>query len=81
MFEGVPGAWLRWCGGEGNWLLTDTKQEQLEKEQERTAKEQAQAQLIQAAQNFLATEMEINQVTTLLGLSDEQVQALRDSKV
>jgi Uma2 family endonuclease len=47
-FEGVPSHWLRWCDGEGNWLLTDTEQERLEKEQaldrveqERLGKEQA----------------------------------------
>ncbi len=32
-FEGVPSHWLRWCDGEGNWLLTDTEQERLKKEQ------------------------------------------------
>lgn len=72
LFEDVPGAWLRWCDGEGNWLLTDT-------EQERTDKEQAQTQLLKAAQNLLATGMELNQVATILGLSEAQIQALRHS--
>jgi Uma2 family endonuclease len=71
-FEGVPDAWLRWCDREGNWLLTDTEREQLEKEQ-------AQAQLLQAARNLLAIGMEISQVAAILGVSDEQVQALRRS--
>ena len=46
-FEGVSAAWLRWCDREGNWLLTDTEQERLTREQaerqvqqERQAKEQ-----------------------------------------
>ena len=39
-FEGVPGAWLRWCDQTGEWFLTDTEQERQAKEQERQAKEQ-----------------------------------------
>ncbi|WP_347277248.1 Uma2 family endonuclease [Leptolyngbya sp. FACHB-671] len=42
-FEGVPDSWLRWCDREGNWLLTDTEQEQFEKEQERLEKERERA--------------------------------------
>lgn len=64
-FEGVPGHWLRWCDRTGNWRLTDT--------------EQAQAQLLQAAQNLLATGMEIEQVAQLLGLSEGQVKTLQSS--
>lgn len=62
VFEDVPGAWLRWCDRDGNWLLTDT--------------EQAQAQLFQAAQNLLATGMPIEQVAQVLGLSEAQIQTL-----
>ena len=78
-FEGVPGYWLRWCDGQrpdseghrdGSWLLTDT-------EQERLAKEQSQAQLLQSARNLLATGMDIEQVAQLLGLSSEQMKALQ----
>lgn len=65
-FEGVPGYWLRWLQEDGSWLLTDT-------EQERLAKEQAQAQLLQAAKNLLATGMSVDQVRKLLDLSAEQV--------
>ncbi|MGC1197011.1 MAG: Uma2 family endonuclease [Geitlerinemataceae cyanobacterium] len=65
-FEEVPSHWLRWCDGEGNWLLTDTEQERLEKEQ-------AQTQLRQAARNLLATGMEVSQVAQILGLSEVQV--------
>ncbi|MFB2983730.1 Uma2 family endonuclease [Microseira sp. BLCC-F43] len=61
VFEDVPSHWLRWCDREGNWLLTDT--------------EQAQAQLRQAAQNLLATGMEVSQIAEILCLSAEQVQA------
>ena len=68
-FENIPGHWLRWCNQDGTWLLTDT-------EQERQAKEQSQSQLLQAAQNLLATGMSLEQVTELLALSDEQVQQL-----
>ncbi len=66
VFEDVPSHWLRWCDAEGNWLLTDTERERLEKEQ-------AQAQLRQAARNLLATGMEVSQVAQILGLSQEQV--------
>ncbi len=90
-FEGVPAAWLRWCDAAGNWFWTDTEQaeqqlaaeriareqEQIAKEQERIAKEQAQAQLLQAAQNLLATGMGLEPVTQLLGLTPDQVAALR----
>jgi Uma2 family endonuclease len=82
IFEDVPSPWLRWCDSEGNWLLTDTEQAQLEKEQAQLEKEQAQlekeqtqAQLRQAAQNLLATGMEVSQVAQILGLSLAQVQA------
>jgi Uma2 family endonuclease len=71
-FEDVPGYWLRWCDDAGNWFLTDT-------EQARVAKEQAEAQLLQAARNLLATGMEIAQVVTILGLSEVQVEALESS--
>ena len=78
-FEGVPGHWLRWCDGQrpapeghraDNWLLTDT-------EQERLAKEQSQAQLLQAARNLLASGMDIEQVVQLLGLSAAQMKGLQ----
>ncbi|MEW6492359.1 MAG: Uma2 family endonuclease [Cyanobacteriota bacterium] len=72
VFEHVPGYWLRWCDDAGNWFLTDT-------EQARVAREQAEAQLLQAARNLLATGMEIGQVATILGLSEAQVQALESS--
>jgi Uma2 family endonuclease len=63
MFEEIQGYWLRWCDREGNWLLTDT--------------EQSQAQLLQAARNLLATEMALEQVTQILGLSPAQIQTLQ----
>jgi hypothetical protein len=62
-FEDISSYWLRWCNQDGNWLLTDT--------------EQAQAQLLQAAQNLLATGMPIAQVAAILELSAAQIQALQ----
>ena len=53
------------CDRVGNWFLTDT--------------EQAQAQLLEAARNLLATGMKIAQVATILELSEAQVQALESS--
>ena len=76
VFEGVSGNWLRWCNRTGNWLLTDTEQSEQQAAQERSAKEQAQAQLLQAARNLLETGMDIEQVAQLLGLSQEQVKSL-----
>lgn len=83
VFEDIPGYWLRWCDRTGQWLLTDTEQaeqqaaqERSAKEQERSAKEQAQAQVLQAARNLLASGMDIAQVTQLLNLSAEQIEAL-----
>ena len=69
-FEGVTASWLRWCDPSGNWLLTDT-------EAERQAREQAQGQLLQAAQNLLATGMKLEQVAQLLNLSEAQLAALK----
>ena len=90
-FEGIPSYWLRWCDRAGNWLLTDTELFEQRAEQERLAKEEAQAhteqaqaqteqvqtQLLQAARNLLATGMGIAQVTQLLNLSEEQVKSLQ----
>ncbi|NER51226.1 MAG: Uma2 family endonuclease [Symploca sp. SIO1A3] len=77
VFEDVPGYWLRWCDSAGNWLLTDTEQSEQQTAQERLAQEQVQAQLLQAARNLLATGMDIEQVTQLLGLSEMQVKVLQ----
>ncbi len=83
IFEGIPSHWLRWCDESGYFLPTDTEQERQAKEQERQAKEQerqakeqAQAQVLQAARNLIATGMTQEQVTSLLGLSPEQVTLL-----
>ena len=54
------------------------EQERLAKEQERVAKEQTQKQLLQAAQNLLASGMAMEQVTALLNLSAEQIRSLND---
>ena len=86
-FEGVPSHWLRWCDGDGNWLLTDTEQERQEKEQERREKEQAlqqaqqarleqeraQAQLRQVARHRLASGMTVSQVAQMLDVSEAEV--------
>ncbi len=71
-FEGVTAAWLRWCDGQGNWLLTDT-------EQAEQAREQAEAQVLRAARNLLATGMDLEQVAQVLDLSSIQRAALRSS--
>ncbi len=76
-FEGVTAAWLRWCDQAGHWLLTDTEQAQQQLEQERQAKEQAQTQVLQAAQNLLATGMDLAQVARILNLSEAQAETLR----
>jgi Uma2 family endonuclease len=73
-FDGVPSHWLRWCDRQGNWLLTDTEQEELEKEQAQLEKEQAQAQLRRTARNLLVTGMAIAQIAEIMGLSESQVQ-------
>lgn len=65
-FEAVPGHWLRWCDRAGHWLMTDA--------------EQVQAQLIQAAQNLLATGMNLEQVVNILNLSEAQVQCINQSR-
>jgi hypothetical protein len=70
-FEGVTRPWLRWCAPDGNWLLLDT-------ERERRAKEQAQAQLVQAARNLLARGMSTDEMVTLLGLTHEQLQQVME---
>ena len=72
-FEGVSRQWLRWCDQEGNWLLLDTEQEQL-------AKEQAQSQVLQAAQRLLTTGMAMGEVAALLGLTDEQIEQVTEQQ-
>ena len=47
-FEDLPGPWLRWCDANGNWFLTDTEQERLEKEAAQKAAQQAQIETQQA---------------------------------
>ena len=85
-----PSHWLRWCDRQGNWLLTDTEQEerdkeqaqrqneqaQLEREQAQLEREQVQAQLRQATRNLLATGMAASQVAEIMGLSATQMQKL-----
>jgi len=73
-FDGITRPWLRWYDAEGNWLLTDT-------ERERLAKEQAQAQLIQAAQKLLRSGMTAVQVAEMLGLAIAQVEALQAAEI
>jgi Uma2 family endonuclease len=76
-FDQVEQDWLRWCDAEGNWLLTDTEVEQQAKEQERRAKEQAEAQILQTAQNLLGSGMELVRVIQVMGLSEAQVAKLK----
>ena len=64
-----------WCDRAGNWFLTDTEQSEQRAEQERLAKEQVQAQLIQAARNLLTTGMEIEQVAQWLKRSNRLVES------
>ncbi|MEO1622419.1 MAG: Uma2 family endonuclease [Cyanobacteria bacterium J06632_3] len=66
-FDDVLHNWLRWCSREGEWLLTEVERSQ-------QAEEKARAQLIKAAQNLLATGMDIGEIANLLELSDEQIQ-------
>ncbi len=68
-FEGVEGAWLRWCDAVGQWLLTDTEQERQAKEQERQAKEQ-ERQAKEAAQQRAAR---LEQRLRELGINPEEV--------
>jgi Uma2 family endonuclease len=70
-FEGSTRLWLRWCDQDGNWLLLDT-------EQERLAKERAQAQLMQAARTMVARGMAIDEMVALLGLTDEQLKRVME---
>jgi Uma2 family endonuclease len=72
-FEGAEAYWLRWCDRDGNWLLTDT-------EEERRAREQAEAQVLQAARSLLNTGMSLAQVTQILNLSQAQVDILRSTQ-
>lgn len=76
-FDGILRNWLRWCDREGNWFLTDTEQERFLREQEQLEKQQAQAQVLQAARNLLATGMPFEQVAQILSLSEAQVEVLQ----
>jgi Uma2 family endonuclease len=85
-FAGMTRLWLRWYDAQNNWILTDTEQERADKqlalkqvEQERIRAEQAIEQLRQVARNLLQTGMSIPQVSQLTGLSETEVQKLRES--
>ena len=75
-YEGITRRWLRWYDDQGNWISTDTEQERQLKEQERQLKEQLQSQLHQIVLNLLQQGMSVEQVATLTGLSQEQVEEL-----
>lgn len=70
-FDDLPGFWLRWCDQAGEWLLTDTEQAQLAKEQERLAKEQV---LLLQEQERLAREQALL-IQEQERLAKEQAQA------
>ncbi|MBE9099516.1 Uma2 family endonuclease [filamentous cyanobacterium LEGE 07170] len=83
-FEGIQARWLRWCDRAGNWFLTDTEENAEQATQERQAKEQVEAQLLEveaqlleAARNLLATGMTLEQVAQLLNLSESQRQSMQ----
>ncbi|WP_228021245.1 Uma2 family endonuclease [Vasconcelosia minhoensis] len=78
-FDEVAGDWLRWCDASGDWFLTDTEQERRAKNQERRARnqerrarEEAEAQVLQTAQNLLATGMDVAQVVQVCHLTEAQ---------
>jgi Uma2 family endonuclease len=82
-FEGVPHRWLRWCDGEGTWLLTDTELAEAEAAQAQTEVQQAQAevqatknQLRQVVVNMLRSGMAIAQISQFTGLSEEEINTL-----
>jgi Uma2 family endonuclease len=70
-FDGVQGHWLRWCDRAGNWRLTDTEQERLEKEQAQLEKEQARSEKEQARLEKEQAQLEKEQAR----LEKEQAQA------
>ncbi|NJR49572.1 MAG: Uma2 family endonuclease [Leptolyngbyaceae cyanobacterium CSU_1_3] len=92
-FEGITRSWLRWCDRQGNWISTDTEQEQqraeqeqqrAEQEQQRAEQEQqraeqAEAQLRQVVLNLLQSGMSIEQISQLTGLPEKQVRQLTGS--
>ncbi|MEM1241686.1 MAG: Uma2 family endonuclease [Cyanobacteria bacterium P01_H01_bin.26] len=69
-FDGVDHGWLRWCKADGTWLLTDT-----ELEAERA--DNAEARLQQAIRNLWQTGMTSQEIAEIVGLSVEQVDALK----
>ncbi|HIK44274.1 MAG TPA: hypothetical protein IGR64_05220 [Leptolyngbyaceae cyanobacterium M65_K2018_010] len=50
----------------------------LDTERERLAKEQVQAQLVQAARTMLAKGIAMDEMVTLLGLTDEQLKQIME---
>ena len=64
-YQGTTGLWLRWFGADCEWLPTFADKA-----------EQAQLQVVTAAQNLLDTGMPKAQVVSLLNLTDEQAQLL-----
>jgi Uma2 family endonuclease len=72
-FEGITRSWLRWYDATGNWVPTDVEQAHIEKEQVLQRAEQAEAQVLQVAQNLLRSGLLIGQVSDLTGLSEAQL--------
>jgi Uma2 family endonuclease len=68
-FEGISRVWLRWYDATAAWVPTDA-------EQALQRAEQAEAQVLQVAQNLLRSGMAIAQVSELTGLSLAQLQDL-----
>jgi len=89
-YGNITRQWLRWYDARGSWISTEAEQERQRTERERQRAEQerqraererqraeqAELQLQQVARNLLQTGMVIEQVASLTGLSESQVQQL-----
>ncbi|UBF27293.1 Uma2 family endonuclease [Kovacikia minuta CCNUW1] len=75
-FAGIDRLWLRWYDAQNYWIATDTEQALEQAERERQRANQAEARLLQVAQNLLQSGMAIAQVSHLTGLSESQIQQI-----
>ncbi len=68
-YKGISTTWIRWAYLDGTLLPTPTEQEQ-------QRAEKAETQVQQIARNLLQTELSIEQVAQLTGLSTEEISLL-----
>lgn len=75
-YKGIDATWLRWANLDGELLPTGEEKQRQRADREQQRAERAEAQLQQTARNLLQTGMTIEQVASLTGLNESQIEQL-----